>query len=307
MVLDLAQAVADGLLFGSVYAVIGVGFTLIFGVMHRLNMAYAAASVAGAYVGSAAFQLLAAPALVVFLISALAAGAIGAVVYLACFRFIPGANPLGMLVATIGMLLFIDALIDSLTGDAPQAYPALYDDVWVEIGAFGFRGDLLVVFAVGVASVAALLVILRRTRLGLALRAVSQQPLAAELCGIGRQRTGAQTFVLTGIMGGVAAAMMGAAVGVLSPLLILPMTAKGLIVAVIGGLGYLPGAVVAGLLLGAAENLFLAVRGVTERDFYVMMLLFAFLALRPGGIFAGRRAEREAARGALPDSRDPFT
>ena len=80
--------------------------------------------------------------------------------------------------------------------------------------------------------------------------------------------------------------------GILSPLLTVPVTVKGLIAAVIGGLGSIPGAIVGGLLIGALENTFQLVRGVTERDMYVMLLLFAFLAFRPGGIF-GTAARHE--------------
>ena len=80
--------------------------------------------------------------------------------------------------------------------------------------------------------------------------------------------------------------MIGASIGVLSPLLVVPITVKGLIVCVIGGLGSIPGAIIAGLAVGAFENFFLAFRGVTERDMYVMLLLFVFLVFRPGGIFS---------------------
>lgn len=306
MLMDLAQAAIDGLLFGSVYAVIGLGFTLIFGVMHRLNLAHAAASVAGAYVGSAAFQWFAAPPPVVFAVSALAAGCFGYAVYLACFRFAAGRDPRVALVTTIGMLLFIDALIDRATGDVPQPYPALFAEAWIEAGAFDFRGELLFVFVAGVVCVAMLAAILYRTRLGFAIRAVSQQPLAAELCGIRRERVNAATFFLAGAVGGVGAAMIGSTVGVLSPLLIMSITVKGLIVAVIGGLGYLPGAILAGLVVGATEGLALHLRGVTERDLYVMLLLFGFLAFRSGGLFAGRRAEHEVNYGMLSSTRTPF-
>ena len=96
----------------------------------------------------------------------------------------------------------------------------------------------------------------------------------------------AATFVITGLLGGIAGALIGASVGTLSPLLTTPLTVKGLIVTVIGGLGSIPGAIVAGLLVGGFENLFQMFRGVTERDLYVMLLLFVFLVFRPGGIFA---------------------
>jgi branched-subunit amino acid ABC-type transport system permease component len=151
---------------------------------------------------------------------------------------------------------------------------------------FTLRGDLMFVFALGCACMVVLLLLLYRTRLGLATRAVSQQPTAAELCGISITRVNVLTFVITGVVGGVAGAMTGAAIGMLSPLLSLPLTVKGLIVTVIGGLGSIPGAIIAGLVVGGLENFFQFARGVSERDLYIMLLLFAFLVFRPGGVFA---------------------
>ncbi|HEY7758110.1 MAG TPA: branched-chain amino acid ABC transporter permease [Burkholderiales bacterium] len=287
--LELAQAVFDGLLFGATYAVIGIGFTLIFGVMHKINMAYAAASLAGAYAALLILLFVQAPALVVFLLAGVAGGVIGLVIYVCCFRFMPLAAPLAPLMATIGMLMLIDEIIVHATEGMPLPYPALFDNVMLQLGEFTLRGDLLLVFGVSIACMALMLLLLYRTRLGLATRAVAQQPVAAQLCGVRLTRVNALTFLLTGLFGGIAGAMIGASVGTLSPLLILPVTIKGLIVTVIGGLGSIPGAIVAGLLVGACENLFQFLRGVTERDIYVMLLLFVFLVFRPGGIFAPGR------------------
>jgi branched-chain amino acid transport system permease protein len=284
--IDVLQAIADGALFGATYALIGIGFTLIFGVMHKLNMSYAAASIGGAYCGLVVPLLVPAPPWLVFAAATAAAAVIGYLVYLTCFRFIPLASPLATLMATVGMLLLIDEIIVHITAGMPQNYPAVLSGPLVEVGDFMLRADLMLVFGVCVVALVVLMVVLYRTRLGLATRAVSQQPVAAQLCGIGLDRVNALTFVLTGALGGVAGAMIGASVGMLSPLLSLPLTVKGLIVTVIGGLGSIPGAIIAGLLVGAFENLFQYLRGVTERDIYVMLLLFVFLVFRPQGIFA---------------------
>ena len=213
---------------------------------------------------------------------------LGYLVYLTCFHFIPLASPLATLMSTVGMLLLIDEIIVHMTDGMPQNYPAMFDDEMLRVGEITFRGDLLLVFGVSVVCMVGLLLLLYRTRLGLATRAVSQQPVAAQLCGIRVARVNAATFVITGLLGGIAGALIGASVGALSPLLTTPLTVKGLIVTVIGGLGSIPGAIVAGLLVGAFENLFQQFRGVTERDLYVMLLLFAFLVFRPGGLFAPR-------------------
>ena len=282
---EITQTVGDGLLFGATYALIGIGFTLIFGAMGKLNMTYAAASLGGAYVGLAAFTFVNAPALVVFLVSALASGIVGFIAYLTCFRFIPIHNHLAALMASIGGLFFIDEIVIHTTDGSPLTFPAMFEDVMFEPGPFGIRGDLLFVFAVCIAATAGLLWVLYRSRLGLATRAVSQQDVAARLCGIDVHRTNAVTFVLAGLLGGIAGAMTAAAVGVLSPLVTVPLTVKGLIVTVIGGLGSIPGAIAAGLLVGGLENVFLYFRGVNERDMYVLLLLFVFLVFRPHGIF----------------------
>ena len=284
-IVDVTQTVGDGLLFGATYALIGIGFSLIFGAMGKLNMTYAAASLAGAYVGLAAFTFVDAPALVVFLVSALASGLIGFVVYAACFRFIPINNHLAALMASVGALFFVDEIIIHTTDGSPLTFPAMFDDVMLELGPYGVRGDLLFVFAVCIISTVGLLYVLYRSRLGLATRAVSQQDVAARLCGIDVHRTNAVTFVLAGLLGGIAGAMTAASVGVLSPLITIPLTVKGLIVTVIGGLGSIPGAIAAGLLVGGLENVFLYFRGVNERDMYVLLLLFVFLVFRPHGIF----------------------
>jgi branched-chain amino acid transport system permease protein len=285
--LDFLQAVSDGLLFGATYALIGIGFTLVFGVMHKLNLAYAAASVGAAYAGLLILQVGAgAPAWVVFLCAFLAGGVIGWLVYLTCFHFIPLANPLAPLMATVGMLLLIDEIVVHATAGMPQNYPAMFDDVMLGVGEFTLRGDLLLVAGVSVLCMVGLLALLYRTRLGLATRAVSQQAVAAQLCGIRVGQVNGTTFVITGLLGGIAGALIGASVGALSPLLTAPLTVKGLIVTVIGGLGSIPGAIIAGLLVGGFENVFQLYRGVTERDLYVMLLLFAFLVFRPGGLFS---------------------
>lgn len=283
--IDAVQSVVDGVLFGATYALLGIGFTLIFGVMHKINLSFAAASIGAAYASLLVLAVVKAPAIVVFIFAAIAGGGIGALVYLVGFKFIPLANPLATLMSTVGLLLLIDEIIVHVTAGVPLNYPALFSDVVIRWGQFNIRGDLIFVFLLGCLCMAVLLFLLYRTRLGLATRAVSQQPVASQLCGISITQVNLLTFVITGVVGGIAGAMLGAAIGMLSPLLSLPLTVKGLIVTVIGGLGSIPGAIIAGLIVGGLENFFQFFRGVSERDLYIMLLLFAFLVFKPGGLF----------------------
>ncbi len=283
---EIIQTIWDGILFGSTYALIGIGFTLIFGAMGKLNMAYAGAAIAGAYVGLAVSLFFDATIIFVFAVSAFVSTLLGFIVYQTCFRFIPTHNHLAALMASVGGLFFIDELIVLATLGSPMNFPGLFEDAYFEIGPFGIRGDLLFVFLIGIVSTLLLLYVLFKTRLGMATRAVAQQDIAAQLCGINIHRTNAITFSIAGLLGGIAGAMTAAAVGVLSPVMTVPLTIKGLIVTVIGGLGSIPGAIIAGLFVGAFENFFLYIRGIDERDMYVVALLFIFLIFRPNGIFS---------------------
>jgi len=115
------QALFDGVLFGATYALIGIGFTLVFGVMRKINMAYAASSIGGAYLGLIALSLTPqVPAIVVFALAVLAGGALGCFVYVTCFHFIPLSNPRATLMSTIGMTLLIEEVIVHATNGAPR-------------------------------------------------------------------------------------------------------------------------------------------------------------------------------------------
>ena len=282
--LDLVQSLMDGVMFGATYALIGIGFTLIFGVMHKINLSYAAASVGAAYLSLLIVSV--APTPLVYLFAALCGGLLGALIYFVCFKFLPLNQALATLMSTVGMLLVLEEAIVHATAGMPQNYPALFADKVFNLGPFIVRGDLLFVFLLGCAVMVGLKFMLEKTRLGLATRAVAQQPIAAQICGMSVDQTNASTFVIAGFLGGTAGAMTGAAIGVLSPLLTLPLTVKGLVVTVMGGLGSIPGAILAGLIVGGAESLFQFVRGVSERDIYVMLMLFVFLVFRPNGLFA---------------------
>ena len=300
-IFDGLQAFADGAMFGAIYALIGVGFTLVFGITRRLHLGYAAASLAAAYLGVTTSEIFGDVGLPMVIASIAAGAVLGALVYVTCFHIPLASHRLGPLVSSFGLLLFASAATGYATDWEPLLYPDLADLGLLEIGDFGVRTDLIVVLAVCGGCTVLLYLMLFRSRLGLAIRALAQQPLVAQLCGIGVVKLSIATFALTGAVGGLAAGMSGVAIGVLSPLLVMPLTIKGLTVAVIGGLGSVRGAIVAGLLVGAVENMSLFLRGVFERDLYVMILLFAFLMIRPQGLFG-----RPPADDASPLAREAF-
>jgi branched-chain amino acid transport system permease protein len=286
LLLDVVQQLMNGFLFGSSYALIGIGFTMIFGVMEKLNLAFGVTALAGAYAALFVARTTQGPFLLVFLSAIAAAGLVGLVIELVCFRWMPPDYPLAALMATIGMFFFVEEVVSHATNGMPMAFPAPMGQLMIDLGPWLLRGDLGFMFLASLAVMGGLWALVYRTRLGLATRAVSQQPVAAQLCGISTRRINASVFVITGMIGGVAGALIASAVGNLSPLLALPFTVKGLVTAVLGGLGSIPGAIVGGLLLGVVEYQALYFFGIGYRDMITYLLLFAFLVFRPGGLFS---------------------
>ncbi len=215
-VFEGVQAFVDGAMFGAIYALIGIGFTLVFGITRRLHLGYASASLAAAYLGVAAGQYLSDYGFLMVSISVAAGAVLGVLVYLTCFRVTLTSHPLGPLVSTFGLLLFASAAMGYATDWEPLLYPDLADMGFLDMGALSIRADLIR-GAGGLRRVHRLLyAVLFRTRLGLAIRALAQQPVVAQLCGISVVHMSIATFALTGAVGGLAAGMTGVAVGVLS-------------------------------------------------------------------------------------------
>src|SRR5258705_1462700 len=109
-VVDTLQSIADGVLFGATYSLLGIGFTLVFGVMHKINLSYAAASIGAAYASLIVLSVVKAPAIFIFLLAGLAGGIIGGVIFFVCFPLLSPANPLAPPMSTVGALLLIDEI-----------------------------------------------------------------------------------------------------------------------------------------------------------------------------------------------------
>ncbi len=282
----------DGFLFGFGYAMIGISFTLIFGVMQKFNLAQGPTALAGAYLGLALYRLSdqMAPSYLLFATAVIGAGAIGWLVYQLCFRFLPKEYELAPLMSSMGMLILIEEIISHLTDAQPFEFPnpLLYGAFEFGDGEFILRHDYLLLAAMALSVVGMLYYLIFHTRLGLATRAISQQPVAAQLCGARIDRVNEMVFVLSAGIAGATGFMVAMTIGTIIPGLASVMTIKGLVVAVFGGLGSVPGAVIAGLILGMLEAETSYLFNATIRDIVAYLVLFAVLVVRPTGLLGKR-------------------
>lgn len=289
--LDFTQNFFDGIMVGSAYALLGIGFSLIFGAMRRFNLAYGPTIMVGVYAGWALTQAVAVPLILAFLLTLAASIAVGIVVDLVCFRALKRAHPLAPLMSTLGMWMLLEEAVVHVFSSRAFAFPNPLQDYTLEIGELFFRGDYLALFIGSVILTVLLYLFLYRSKAGRAMRAVAEDPTAAQILGINLTRTNANTFILTSGLGGAIGFLVSMANSTIYPGFGIIATLKGLVVMILGGLGSIPGAILGGFLLGVIEIESLWYLGLTYRDIFAYLLLILFLAFRPSGLLGEKIEE----------------
>ena len=282
--LDFVQNTLDGVMVGASYALLGLGFTLMFGVMRRLNLSYGPTISMGVYAGAFISLQVYNSLLLALCVSVIVSIVVGLVVEGLCFRAVRSDNPLASMVSAFAMWMVLEEIIILLTWGRlfPVRNPtglATFD-----IGQFAVRGDYFLLFLTAVALMMGLYWLIYRTPYGRAVRAVAADRKAAQLMGINVPRMSTQVFLLTCAFGGFVAFFIAASLHQITPSFGLWATVKGLIVMILGGIGSIPGAIIGGLLLGIVELQALWYLGGSYRDMAAFLVLFVFLIVRPRGI-----------------------
>ncbi len=286
------QQLLNGLFIGSIYALFAIGFTLVFGILDRLNLAHPAVFAASAFVGIELVATgglsiwLALPA--VFVVGAL----LGLVVERVAFRPLKGradAHFAGLIssIALGGMLI---ALLQWRYGAGTRRFPAeAFPDTRFTV--LGAQVTLLqvAILVISVLLMVGLTMLVARSRLGRAMRAIAENPTAARVLGIDVDRVTATTFAISSALGAVAGALFAMNVNSAQLDMGSSIELKGLAVIIVGGMGSLPGALVGGLALGLAEVFAVQYVGSSWRDLVAFGLLFTILLVRPQGLFGARR------------------
>jgi branched-subunit amino acid ABC-type transport system permease component len=291
--IDLVQNTIDGLVVGSTYAMLALGFTLIFGVMRRLNLAYGPSIMIGAYAGTYFHVELGAPWYAVALATVGGAAVAGAYVERLCFapmRSAGQAAAVASMVSSFAIWMQLEELATLVLPQHSYPFPTLVGAAPLALGPFHIRAEHLLILACAVALMAFLRLALYGSRFGLAVRALTENPHAARVVGIDVPAATFRSFLLASAIGGLAGYLIVAADTQVTAMLGMWSTFKGLIAMMLGGLGSFPGAVVGGLVLGVIEAHSQWHLGPQGRDLVAYLLLFAVLVIRPGGLFGGAAA-----------------
>jgi branched-chain amino acid transport system permease protein len=290
------QQLINGLTIGSSYALVAVGFTLIFGVLRVVYLAHGAVLIIGAYIGLFAQQWTGS-ILAALLIASIGAALSGLVVELVALRPVRGQNHLIALVTTISVATIMQEILRlTVQHGQPISYPDSVAARLLQGELFGLELHISVgqaaVIVVASLLVVALTLIVQRTWIGRGIRAVADSPLIASMLGVRVNMISAQTVALASAIAGVAGVLLGLTIPAIDPYVGEHLQFKALAIVLFGGLGSMPGAIVGGLLLGLVEALAAGYLATSYRDLFAFMTMVVILFFRPAGLLGQKTSER---------------
>ncbi len=292
----IAQQIVNGLILGSMYALVAIGFSMIYGIIRLINFAHGDVVMIGAFVTLALMQVAGLP-FVLVAAGALAAGAVvGVLIERGAFRPMRGAPQVTGFIASLAVSIMLQNLGILLLTAQPRnfTFPAALQRV-INAGPVSFRVIDLVIMVSALGLMVMVMLLVRRTRLGMAMRATAENLDVARLMGININRTILAAFAMGSALAGIAGLMWGGKFGQIDPLLGYVPGLKSFVAAVIGGVGSIPGAILGGYILGLAEVLFVGLLPPiysAYRDAFVFGTLIVILLIMPNGLLGGDKGER---------------
>ena len=281
----LIETLISGLSLGSIYALMALGYTMVYGIAKMLNFAHGDIIMVGAYAVVTSVLTLGMPPLVAILISIAICALLG-------YRPLRQPPPLAVLITAIGVSYLLQNLALLIYGSEQKAFPVLFTIPSVELGGVYIDGITIATMAVTAIIMVGLSLFINRTRMGKAMRAVSEDKEAAELMGISVNRTITVTFAIGSALAGVAAIFYGAAYTYIRPTTGAMPGIKAFTAAVFGGIGSIPGAMLGGVLLGVIEQLSKTYISTLWADAIVFGVLVAVLVVKPTGLLGKRISEK---------------
>ena len=300
---EFFQQLINGLALGSIYALIALGYTMVYGVLRFINFAHSDVLMLGAFaafylapvltpiLGAASIPL----AFAVIVLSALICACLGMLIEFLAYRPLRSRPRLTVLITAIGVSLFIEftGQHEKVFGAATKSFPTLLPKSDVGFGGLHVSSNDLVVLVLTAVLLAALWFIVQKTKLGMAMRAVSFNEQAASLMGVNVNRIISLTFGLGSALAAVAGIFYAMRAPGIEPLMGIQPGLRAFIAAVLGGIGNLPGAALGGLLLGVLETVFGGIPGVSNyRDAIAFAILILILLFRPAGLLGKAQIEK---------------
>jgi branched-chain amino acid transport system permease protein len=299
-VIEFIQHLVNGLSLGSIYALIALGYTMVFGILQLINFAHGEVYMLGAFIGmytSRALGLADHPSLghlfLAMAISMVGCATVGFTIERLAYRPLRKSPRINVLITAVGVSLLLQFSGQLIFGADPKFFPQIYHPTgdW-SLGELKINPLQVIVFCISIALMALLQYIVFKTRLGRAMRAVSFNHDLASLMGIPTDRVVSATFMLGSSLAGAAGVLVGLIYPKIEPMMGTMPGLKAFVAAVLGGIGNVTGAVVGAITLGLAEEMLVGYWAPTFRDALAFALLIFILLFKPAGLFGINRTEK---------------
>ena len=289
---NLIQQLVNGVALGSIYALMALGYTMVYGIIGLINFAHGDIYMVGAFVG---FSLVTTAGVGVFsalIISMIFTALLGVIIERIAYKPLRGSTRIAALITAIGVSMLLQNVMIALKGPEVRAIPADLPALSLNFGSFSINSQQLLILVVTIVLMIALQVIVQKTKLGQAMRAVSVDDQAAQLMGINANTIISFTFLIGSALAGAAGVLVGIYYNSLSPLMGVNIGTKTFVAAVVGGIGSIPGAMCGGLIIGLVET-FVAMVGLsTWKDAVVYAILIVILLVKPTGLLGKNQVEK---------------
>lgn len=300
----LLQNLLNGIASGSIYALIALGYTMVYGILKLINFAHGDIFMIGSFVGFYAGGWFAerlhgadgaatpASAALVLLLSMIVCGALGYLNERIAYRPLRNAPRIASLITAIGVSFLLEYGGQFVFGPDPKFFPTLVEKHLIHVGGVVTTNYQMIVLGVAIVFMALLQFIVYRTKFGRAMRAVSFNFETASLMGIPTDRVISTTFIIGSMLAAVAGILFGLSYPKIDPLMGVMPGLKAFVAAVLGGIGNVPGAVVGGLLIGIIESFVGGSQFSNYRDAIAFVILIVILLFRPSGLFGKYEPEK---------------
>lgn len=289
----LTQQLINGLTVGGIYALIALGYTMVYGILKIVNFAHGDVFMMGSFLGLFFMQTLDMPLLLAFALSAVATGVMGILIERIAYRPIRVADKLAVLISALGVSIFLQNLAMLVWGTETHAYNSGIKTVTYKIG----EGLVLSNIQIGVIILCILLmvvlyVIVNKTKIGVAMRATSESLVSAQLMGINTEKVISFTFGVGSMLACVAGVLVGTYYDAVYPTVGYSYGLKAFAAAILGGIGSIPGAMIGGFVIGIVETLGAAYISAGYRDAFAFGILIIVLIVRPSGILGRKQVDK---------------
>lgn len=290
--MEWIQQLVNGISLGSIYALIALGYTMVYGIIKLINFAHGDVFMIGAFIGFyaiAKWELGFFPAL---LLAMTICAIFGVLIERIAYKRLRNATRIAALITAIGVSLLIEYTTIFFRGAQPAAYPEVIKNTSFDVFGVQISSTSILILSVAIVLMILLQFIVHKTKIGKAMRAVSHDADAAKLMGINVDNTISATFAIGSALAGAAGVIFGVYYTKIDPLMGVIPGIKAFIAAVLGGIGIIPGAMVGGMLLGVVESVVSALGFSLWRDAAAFVILILILIFKPSGIFGKNAREK---------------